>query len=439
MMKYLIKSFSWLAIVFWSTAGYSQAVPQGNHPKALITVDWNRVVKRVEPLAYGVNCPACFDPVWGRSPALLRPLGAISAGGKPLIRLHGWGMVSRGSNECWLNQDGTWNTDKIKSALTPLAKMGYTLMIDIPSGPGGEQDPLDPAAMARFASALVKIVNVDNKFDVKYWEIPNEREHILTAAKMATLVSRASVAMKQVDPTILVGGPATEGINVDYIADVVKQSLQDIDFVTAHTYGGDGKQPDSVSFKSALKAVDDVRRLRERLTAQSQEKYLPIFLDEYNIGWDMNPRIHDNRGAVYFSIIAAGVVDAGGDASAVWDFSPPHDMSIVDRNGNLNVSANIVSLMNRYCHGDEVAAMSSNPTLVRIYAVKSASARSVVISNLSESPSQVRTEFHGLKSRIVNIYQISHSGYRVEKIHNWRKSHRDGVNLPAMSVTVLVF
>jgi hypothetical protein len=46
-----------------------------------------------------------------------------------------------------------------------------------------------------------------------------------------------------------------------------------------------------------------------------------------NIGWDPNPAIYNNEGAVYFSIIQGGIVDAGGDVSAVWDFAPPHDMS----------------------------------------------------------------------------------------------------------------
>src|SRR5215472_2646726 len=63
--------------------------------KISVTVDWDKILRTVDPMSYGVNCPACFDPAWSHSPKLLRPLATISAGARPLIRLHGWGMVAQ--------------------------------------------------------------------------------------------------------------------------------------------------------------------------------------------------------------------------------------------------------------------------------------------------------------------------------------------------------
>ena len=403
----------------------------------VVTIDWHKTLRKVNPLAFGFNCPACFDPVWSSNPILLEPLATLTGGGRPLIRLHGWGMVTQGSGQCWLNEDGTWNADKIKRALTPLTHSGYQLMIDIPSGPGGEKnDPVDESAMAPFAAALVKIVNVDNKFGVKYWELPNEREKILSTNKMASMISRAAAAMKQIDATILVGGPAAEGINVDYVAEVFRQSHGALDFVSAHTYGGDGKQTAVVSYRSALDAISAVRKLRERLSVESPAKYIPIFVDEYNIGWDGNPGIYNNEGAVYFSIIQTGIVEAGADASAVWDFSPPHDMSIVDRDGHLTDSAHLFILMNQFFQGDEVASGSSDPATVRIFAVKAKSTRSMALSNLSGRPKTVTLEFRGRKPKAFDQYQISASGYVVKMRKSWNELVAS--TLPANSVTVLV-
>ncbi len=57
---------------------------------------------------------------------------------------------------------------------------------------------------------------------------------------------------------------------------------------------------------------------RERLTDVTRgKKNLPIFLDEYNIGYDFTLNIRTKVGAVYFCMIQGGVVDAGGDMSAV--------------------------------------------------------------------------------------------------------------------------
>lgn len=404
----------------------------------VVTVDWTRVLKDVDPKAYGVDCPACLDPAWTHSANLLRPLAAMAAGGKPLIRLHGWGMVTQGSNECWLNPDNTWNAPKIKSALAPLIRAGYQLLIDIPSGPGGEPDVRDPVALASFAASLVRIVNIDDRFGVRYWEIPNEREHLLDAKQMTTLLSLASKAMKRVDTTILVGGPATEGVNVGYIAAVVQNSLPDIDFVSAHTYGGDGKQPDSISYPSATKAVADVRLLRTRLNQISKGKYLPIFIDEYNIGWDTTPKILTNEGAVYFSLIQGGVVDAGGDASAIWDFSPPHNMSVVDSHGNFYASTHLFSLMNQYFHGKEVSALSSDETGLRAYAVNSSATHSLLVSNLSDSQQTVTLSFKGPTPKNLRAYEISPRGYSGPRHLKWSRLQGEGLTIPPKSVAILV-
>jgi hypothetical protein len=93
-----------------------------------VSVDWTKAVRTVDPRAYGVNCPQCFDPNWTANQKFLNALSGVTGGGKPIIRLHGWGMVSRRPNrynQGWLNSDGTWNAPKIKSALTPLFQAGY--------------------------------------------------------------------------------------------------------------------------------------------------------------------------------------------------------------------------------------------------------------------------------------------------------------------------
>ena len=350
-------------------------------------------------------------------------------------------MVTQGSNECWLNRDGSWNSGKIKDALTPLIAAGYKLMIDIPSGPGGDRNIKElrnSAAMAAFAASLVNIVNVENHFDVKYWELPNEQEHTLSSAEMSALLSNASAAMKKVDPTISVGGPATDHIDPDYIAEVVKHSLANIDFVSVHTYGGDGKESNEAAFASAQKTITDLRALRQRLTEVSQGKYLPVFVDEYNIGYDPTPRIGNNLGAVYFSLIQGGVNDAGADVSAVWDCSAPHNMSIVKRNGALYPSAHLFALMNRYFYGKQMATSSSDPLSLYTYAVQGSATHSLLLSNLSSFSRVVDLRFKGWQPNRVIKQQIASTGYSGPLRIKWLKGTSTSITIPPMSVTVLV-
>lgn len=406
-----------------------------------VSVDWGKNLRTVNPTSYGVNCPACFDPAWTHNPDLLKSLLHVTHDGESLVRLHGWGMIEQGSNECWLNADNTWNAVKIKEALTPLIAAGYKLLIDIPSGPGGEknvEEVRNPQAMAAFAAALVKIVNIDNKFDVRYWEIPNEREKILTPVQMSALLTDTSIAVKKVDPSAMVGGPAAEGINVSYITEVVEHTFPHIDFVSGHTYGGDGKQSDETSYASATKAIADVHTLRTRLNEITKGKYLPIFIDEYNIGWDHTEKSALNEGAVYFSILQSGVVDAGGDVSAVWDFSPPHDMSIVERNGDLHASANLFPLMNQYFYGRQVFTNSSDPGKVRAYAVTQGSMHSLLLSNLGDTPERVDLRFAHWKTGSMTQYHISAAGYQGPEAVQWSILRSGAWILPPKSVAVLV-
>ena len=77
-----------------------------------VSVDWTKAVRTVDPRAYGVNCPQCFDPnrTANRS-FFLSASSDATGGGKPIVRLHGWGMVRRRPNQYnqgRLNSDGTW-------------------------------------------------------------------------------------------------------------------------------------------------------------------------------------------------------------------------------------------------------------------------------------------------------------------------------------------
>ncbi len=234
-----------------------------------VTIHWDKVVRKIPSYAYGVNSPANFIPAYSNNPTFMGHLKSITQK-KGFIRLHGWGMLGD-SPEAW-QKNGVWDSVKINQALRPLVDNGYTVMINIPSGPQGEDDYRDPVVFATFCADLVKIVNIDHRLGIKYWEIPNEREAGfsnpgLSVSEMATLIKTSSAAMKDVDPSIKVGGPAAAWINLDYLADLVDVLYPTIDFISAHTYSGDGLNSLEAAYDIALFAAADLAKLRTRANA----------------------------------------------------------------------------------------------------------------------------------------------------------------------------
>ena len=401
-----------------------------------VTVDGTKASAAIDTKSYGVDCPDCLNPTTTANPAFVSMLKEVT-GGKGLIRLHGWGMVTQGSGQCWLDPDGSWNAPKIKAALAPLVQAGFPLLINIPAGPGGDGDT-NADTLAAMGASLAKIINVDNHFGVKYIELPNEQENTVGADQMAALLSKASSAIKAVDPTIMVGGPATAWINAGYIASVV-QAFPGIDFVSCHTYGGDGAQSDAVSYERALRTLGDVQALRSGVDAVSHGRHLPIFLDEYNIGWNYAPAIYDHRGAVYDTIIQGTLMTGGGEASAIWDVSPGHDMSIVDPNLALHDPARLFAVLNRYGHGELMPTTVASPAATYAFATSDSSigARTIVLANMTTAASTLRIATNGWAPRGVSRYQVDSSGYAGPTPVSW-SSLTSGVVVPAESVVMFV-
>jgi alpha-L-arabinofuranosidase len=99
------------------------------------------------------------------------------------------------------------------------------------------------------AAEWVRWANIQNGWDVKYWELGNELNgewetgHIrpdgskMTAEKYTELFVEFAKAMKAVDPTIMVGGPSCDvEHHEDYFEPLLRDAGEYVDFITLHYY-----------------------------------------------------------------------------------------------------------------------------------------------------------------------------------------------------------
>ncbi len=148
--------------------------------------------------------------------------------------------------------------------------------------------PKDYKLWAKYVSDIVRHVNRDRKFGIKYWEIWNEPSGNWFFTSWSDgkdnfwkLYDVTARAIKRADPSALVGG---FGDNVGYpehIADFceyVKRTKVPCDFFTIHWYGewekGGFGNPASASYMA---------RNTQELIFKRLGKRLPIFLTEWNL------------------------------------------------------------------------------------------------------------------------------------------------------------
>jgi xylan 1,4-beta-xylosidase len=109
--------------------------------------------------------------------------------------------------------------------------------------------------------------------------------------------------VKNVDPKLRVGGPATAGAAwVPEFLDHVAKSGAPIDFVTTHSYGVDGGfldehgQSDTKLSADSNSITGDVRKVRTQIEA-SRFRGLPLYFTEWSTSYTPRDPVHDS----YFS------------------------------------------------------------------------------------------------------------------------------------------
>ncbi|MDF2926560.1 MAG: hypothetical protein K0R57_5474 [Paenibacillaceae bacterium] len=404
-----------------------------------VSVNWEETGSSISPLAYGQNANKFLHESSTGDANYMTQIRYLN-GNQGLVRIHSTSMISTGG---WLNGDLTWNEAKIVAALTPLVEEGYPVMINIPYGPNGKNDYQDAEAFAQFAAQLVKIVNVDHGLGIQYWEIPNERESGfatpgLSVSAMANLVKESYMAMKAIDPTIIVGGPATSDANVPYLSSVVEQALPYIDFVSMHAYSSGQSRPstDSAAYNHAQNQGALVSHLRSSLLAIGPQADLPIFVDEYNMTWDTDPRLHTNKEAVYSALLVSNVIGGDGTGVNFWH-AEGSSMGLMNDRNELYDTADLHHWLNRFFHGERIKPLFSNKSKVDGFAAKQNQRKSVLLVNRTDDEQRVQLQQAGSAPAGWEMYRIDENGSSHESGVDGTGLASAGMVLPAHSVTVL--
>lgn len=447
-----------------------------------VNVNWEDVRGTTNPFSYGLNVFAGNAPTVAREAGYGRNLAYMKAG---LLRYHYSGLINDSVADArgWADAKGKrWDAARINDAMNAadgwakLHNYAPERLINIPKFPAwmktysveiktknGETktinllDRSEYDNFAKFCADLVRILNVEQKRGIKYFEATNERDQIYYVEfqradqpdqldELIEIYNRAAVAMKAVDPTIKVGGPAfTRGDLVEQVRRFVRGTLPNLDFVTFHFYASSKPADSDDAIFNRTQALsrhtgDIVKILRE----ESPDRFIPAHVNEYNINYDYRnnePRMRSHKGAVFDALSIIAAVEAGASATNAWNERDGGTYGKMDGDNNLRLGAHLFQIFNNHLVGERVAVSSSDERAVVSFAVKNGSKNmySFLIVNRSAIAQRVKTNFSNWRPEDESTFdrhQISAAGYQTEKMA-LQKDASGEFTVPEHSVTLL--
>lgn len=199
---------------------------------------------------------------------------------------------------------------------------GSSAIVTVNAGTG---TPEMAAEWVRWAKA--------NNYPVSYWEIGNELEghweqgHFrpdgkeMTGEMYADIYLAFAKAMKAVDPTIKVGGPAASNDGVVFGAALLEKAADYVDFISYHTYPANSNAGTPKLFEEAdsiLAGVKKVRGLIRQKAPQRADK-IEIGITEWHVGIHEGPRTVNHIIGPWCAKWIGRMIEAGVDFANVWD------------------------------------------------------------------------------------------------------------------------
>ncbi|AHF91101.1 glycosyl hydrolase family 39 [Opitutaceae bacterium TAV5] len=356
--------------------------------EAAVAIDWSAIGPRVEPFIYSLNnfrghsVARMSETTWHDGHAYM---------GTRLMRLHSSGLV-----RSWFDEETKdWKYDAVAAALvagTP--PTGAVRMICLNSWPASfdadEDGRLDSDRIddfARLCADLVRFVNIERRIGILYWEVTNEKDFAYwrkprnnnqpDVAAFARIYNQAAAAMRAVDPTIRIGGPAAcSPLPVEPLVEFARLTHEQLDFFSFHHYAtGSNTDSDQTIYEKAIVMASDSGDLIRRINAALRPhtgKILEYHLNEYNIcySWRVpEPRMTNHKGAVFDALSLISYAQVPGlTATNAWN-DQDGVYGKMNNQGDLRPAAHVYHYFNRLLQGSRATVSTSDEKTVVPFAI----------------------------------------------------------------------
>ncbi|MBN2410637.1 T9SS type A sorting domain-containing protein [candidate division KSB1 bacterium] len=376
-----------------------------------------------------------------------------------LIRLHA-GEISRDSKhygQGWINtEEKKWDAMKIEKVLVSFDP-GFLekMLINIDRWPSwmdaDKDDKLDENRYddyATWCADLVRIVNMEQDWNIPYWTPFNECEdNVLNgASELALIYNKCAAAMKKADPSIKVGGGEFKnGWNNDLLDTFIKDTKEHLDFFTYHhNITGDINTLVADIFNEASSIAGLGSSIKSKLDNYGLEN-IPLWISEYNVilspEYDPQNEFHSSsKGAVFNALVLKYLAERGKVDGCTLLNDGDFNYGVMDETFELRPTAHLMRLKNMYLVGTPVKTSSQNLNLISLFAVQATGHRSILLINLSDMPQTVNLNFWGWQPEEItyDLYSITGQIYDSTRIYT-DNNFGQNMNIDAYSLLLMNF
>ncbi len=190
------------------------------------------------------------------------------------------------------------------------------------------------------AAEWVKWANIKHHYNVKYWELGNELNGIWEPGHFQADGSEMTVkdyivkfkafykAMKAVDPSIMIGGPACDVDNSDFFEPFIKEAGGMVDFLSFHFYSlRSSLAPEEELFDGLTSLKPVIAKLDALVEKYHPERLggIPYSITEWNSKLPKDQDAYRLFNGLWFSAWVGEMLKAGVDSSTVWDIFSGRD------------------------------------------------------------------------------------------------------------------
>ncbi|MEM6821277.1 MAG: cellulase family glycosylhydrolase [Verrucomicrobiota bacterium] len=428
-----------------------------------IETDWDIIRGNSDRDHFGINIWNGMDPNKASNATYKTNLNQIAP---RFIRYHAGEQINPDTHaKSWLDDSAqTWDASVVTTVLSNRPSSAEKTILTITGWPSWMKDPangsrLDPSKINQFAqycADLVRITNVDNNFNIEFWEPFNEKDKPYTGDEdqLADIFKAARDAMLAVDSSIKIGGPAwqdpwdTEGMG-RFLNQIVSNGTS-LDFYSYHHYGT-GSSGESVAniYNRPAQMKDFADWVMGALISRGMDD-VPVWIDEYNIffAWnqDQTRRLMASEvGMVFHALCFKNLIEAGNiEGLNTWNESDGIYGMMNDSafGGNFAVrpTGRLFEVAIDNLTGSFVKTTSSDSSKIESFAAFEGNRYSLMLINRSQASQTVNTSFLNWTptSTSYQAYTVGASGLS-QSSGNFTGNGPDNLNLAADSVMILVF
>ncbi len=455
-------------ILLAGIALFMSIIPASDAASINATIDWtNQTGRTATRLNYGLNAYQYTDPNTSGNPGNSNYKANVNFMKAGILRLHNAEQMNDSSSSRlgWVISPGTasykWDATKIKNALDGAYNDNSVKMLNIANWPSymddgtGKLNPSMYDAYACFCAELVRIINVELGHKVAYWEVTNEKDNAYREDinSLAQIFNKVNDAMKAVDSSIKVGGPAfANAYNYSGIKSFIETTKDRVDFISYHTYSSSNETTTKADLWNSAAGIgypDSFVSDTIKSIVPNRASVISTFHDEFNMERTSKTEqwLTDTTSLIYDALAIRSMINAGSTGAMAWNEGDNWWGKLDnDSNWTKRPASYLYKILNGHVLGTVVSSCSSNSSLVEIFATKNKDSpqRAFVLINRSQSDQIVQIAFSNWENQPMNntpvsMYQVGPNGYTTGSVTHSALISSQGYTLPADTVTVFEY